>query len=338
MVHRRRHRVLRRRRGGAREGAGLDRPGRPVRCPDLHRLDQLSVGDFLREIGATPGRAAALGAGPPEPRPTGRSSGRACSPTPARSPSAAAPAPTTSSEWENLRVAEGSATVALTMADGAARRTPLDAGLAGSRSAPHGCTVTTARGRGAPRRRRRARRTRPVRRATSTSPASATSGSTSLRRQRHAWAAKFVAAYDGPFWRDTRPERAVRERGRARLDLAAAGGRALGAGPAGAVRRLRGQRPGDPHPRGARPDRRAVRRPRPDAAADLDPPLGHRPVDAGLRHQLATRRRRGRRAAARHPRAAVLRLRLRPVGRRLHGGRRPHRPGARRHGRARRER
>ena len=26
---------------------------------------------------------------------------------------------------------------------------------------------------------------------------------TSLRRQRHAWAAKFVAAYDRPFWRDT---------------------------------------------------------------------------------------------------------------------------------------
>jgi monoamine oxidase len=25
---------------------------------------------------------------------------------------------------------------------------------------------------------------------------------TSLRRQRHAWAAKFVAAYDEPFWRD----------------------------------------------------------------------------------------------------------------------------------------
>ena len=42
-----------------------------------------------------------------------------------------------------------------------------------------------------------------------------------------------------PFWRDARPERAGRERGRARLDLAAAAGRALGAGPAGALRRLR---------------------------------------------------------------------------------------------------
>ena len=67
---------------------------------------------------------------------------------------------------------------------------------------------------------------------------------TSLRRQRHAWAAKFVAAYDEPFWRDARAERAGRERGRARVDLAAAARRAVGAGPSRAVRRVRGHRPG----------------------------------------------------------------------------------------------
>src|SRR4029079_9522908 len=52
-------------------------------------------------------------------------------------------------------------------------------------------------------------------------------------------------------------------------------------------------------------------------------------VDAGLRHQLATRRRGGGGPPARDPRAALLRLRLRPMGRRLHGRRGPHRPGRR---------
>ena len=54
-------------------------------------------------------------------------------------------------------------------------------------------------------------------------------------------------------------------------------------------------------------------------------PVGHRSVHARLRDALVARRRAARRPAARHARAAVLRLRLRPVGGRLHGGRRPHR-------------
>ena len=42
----------------------------------------------------------------------------------------------------------------------------------------------------------------PARRATWTITGVSEDRLTSLRRQRHAWAAKFVAAYDEPFWRD----------------------------------------------------------------------------------------------------------------------------------------
>ena len=62
-----------------------------------------------------------------------------------------------------------------------------------------------------------------------------------------------------------------------------------------------------------------------DAGRHVRAAVGHRPVDPGLRHALAPGRRAPGRPAARHPRAAVLRLRLRPVGGRLHGGRGAHR-------------
>ena len=124
----------------------------------------------------------------------------------------------------------------------AARRTPVDAGRRRSRSTASG--VRGARphdGEALRRRRRGARRARPARRATSTITGVSEARLTSLRRQRHAWAAKFVAAYDEPFWRATRAERAVGVRGRDRLDLAAAGGRAVRAGAARALRRVRRQ-------------------------------------------------------------------------------------------------
>ena len=50
------------------------------------------------------------------------------------------------------------------------------------------------------------------------------------------------------------------------------------------------------------------------------------PWTEGYITELAARRRDGGRPAARHPRAALLRLRLGPVGLRLHGGRRADRP------------
>ena len=124
---------------------GLDRPRRPVRSP---RPAAGSTGSAsatgCARSGATPGVLRLRELRPPRASPTGRSSGRACSPTPARSPSAAAPAATTSSEWENLRVAEGSATVALT--DGGGAR------------ATCACRRRCARDRGRPVRQRRSRR------------------------------------------------------------------------------------------------------------------------------------------------------------------------------------
>ena len=70
-------------------------------------------------------------------------------------------------------------------------------------------------------------------------------------------------------------------------------------------------------------------------AGGLLPPLGSRPVDARLHHRLAPGRRDVGGPAARHARAALLRVRLGPVGLRLHGGRRPDRSRRCRCGRSR---
>ena len=178
--------------------ASID-PDDPWACPDLSRLDRLSVGDWLREVGASPGVLRlwelvqlSISDGSIE-----RTSLFAY----ARKMVVGG---TTGSydveQWENLRVAEGSATVALTMADGAARRTPVDTG-AQHRDRPAGSVVTTSDG--------EPLRADAVVIAVPTGPARdieiegvSDARLTSLRRQRHAWAAKFVAAYADPFWRD----------------------------------------------------------------------------------------------------------------------------------------
>ena len=153
--------------------ASID-PADPFGYPDLHRLDQLSFGDFLRESGATAGRAARLRPGAPEPV---RRLDRAQSMF-AYARKQAVGGGTAAydvEEWENQRVAEGSATVALTMAAGLSDVRLVDAGLADRDQ------LAAA----APSPRPQARRSGPtpwcspyppVRRATSRSPASATSG------------------------------------------------------------------------------------------------------------------------------------------------------------------
>lgn len=178
--------------------ASID-PDDPWACPDLSRLDRLSVGDWLREVGASPGVLRlwelvhlSLSDGSIE-----RTSLFAY----ARKIVVGG---TTGSydveQWENLRVAEGSATVALTIAEALhdvrlstpVRRIEIDA---------HGGLVTTADG--------EPLRADAVVIAVPTGPARdieiagvSDARLTSLRRQRHAWAAKFVAAYADPFWRD----------------------------------------------------------------------------------------------------------------------------------------
>lgn len=173
-------------------------PADPFAHPELHRLDQLSVGDFLREAGATTAVLRAmdlvhlsLSDGSIE-----RQSMFAYARKQAVGGGTAAYDVT---EWENQRVAEGSATVALTMAAGLrdvrlstpVRRIDIaDSSLVTTR---HGeqirCDAVVI-----------AVPAGPARDIEITGVSAARL--TSLHRQRHAWAAKFVAAYDGPFWRE----------------------------------------------------------------------------------------------------------------------------------------
>jgi monoamine oxidase len=177
--------------------ASID-PEDPWSCPDLGRLDRLSVGDWLRDVGASPGVLRlwelvhlSLADGSIE-----RQSLFAY----ARKIVVGG---TTGSydveQWENLRVAEGSATVALTMA-AALRDVRLSSPVRSIQVGPQGSVVTTHDG--------EALHADAVVLAVPSGPARdldiegvSEARLTSLRRQRHAWAAKFVAAYDGPFWR-----------------------------------------------------------------------------------------------------------------------------------------
>jgi len=175
-------------------------PADPFAFPDLHRLDQLSVGDFLRESGATAAVLRAfdlvhlsLSDGSIE-----RQSMFAYARKQAVGGGTAA---YDVAEWENQRVAEGSATVALRMAAGLSD-VRLSSPVSRIAVTHRGCAVTTAVGEevGAD----------AVVLAVPAGPARdleitgvSEERLSSLRRQRHAWAAKFVAAYDRPFWRDT---------------------------------------------------------------------------------------------------------------------------------------
>ncbi len=263
-------------RGRPGQGRARDRPRRPVHAhPELRPARPAQRRRLAARGRRDPGRAPAQGARRARASRTGRSSAPACSPTRARSRSAAAPTGSYDyEEWENQRVAEGSATVALTMADELRRRTAVDARRRDRGRPGPACAVARPRGRGCSTPTPWCSPSPPARRATSTITGVSEARLTSLRRQRHAWAAKFVAAYDEPFWRATRAERAVGVRGRDRLDLAAAGGRAVRAGAARALRRVRGDRPGDPHPRGAGGDRGAVRTARDQPARRPGPGSG----------------------------------------------------------------
>ncbi len=177
--------------------AGID-PQDAFSSPDLHRLDQLSVGDFLRETGATPAVLRAM-----ELVHLSLSDGsieRTSMFAYARKIAVGGGSGSYDVEqWENLKVAEGSATVALRLAEGLDLR--LATPVSGIAIGASGCTVTTWEGEQV--------RSDAVVFAAPSGPARDVEISgvseerlTSLRRQRHAWAAKFVAAYDLPFWRD----------------------------------------------------------------------------------------------------------------------------------------
>jgi monoamine oxidase len=167
-------------------------------CPDWEILDRLSVGEWLRSAGATPAvvrlhelTALSLADGSIE-----RTSLFAY----ARKIAVGGGTGSYDVEaWENMRVAEGSATVALRMSDeltDVRLSTPVRAvDLASNR-----VKVTTGEG--------EQLSASALVLAVPAGPARdidftgiAQDRIASLRRQRHAWAAKFVAAYPSPFWR-----------------------------------------------------------------------------------------------------------------------------------------
>ncbi|QIG41926.1 FAD-dependent oxidoreductase [Nocardioides anomalus] len=175
-------------------------PADPWSHPSAAVLDRASVGDWLRLVGATPAvrraiEAAQLGlsAGSSE-RTSMLSLLRKCAVTTTRGLY-------DYDEWENLRVAEGSATVALRLAAELGDRVRLGVPVRGVKVAAAGCAVTLDSG--------EVVHAAAVVSALPVGPLRdvAVEGVSdarleSLHRQRHALAAKFVAAYDRPFWRD----------------------------------------------------------------------------------------------------------------------------------------
>ncbi len=167
-------------------------------CPDWEALDRLSVGDWLRSTGATPAvvrlkelAQLSLADGSIE-----RTSLFAY----ARKIAVGGGSGSYDVDaWENMRVLEGSATVALRMRDELSD-VRLSTPVGAVDVARHGVTVTTVAG--------ERLTASAVVLAVPAGPARdieftgvAEDRIASLRRQRHAWAAKFVAAYESPFWR-----------------------------------------------------------------------------------------------------------------------------------------
>ncbi len=166
--------------------------------PELRRLDRLSVGDWLREVGATPGvvrlkELAALGLA------DGSVERQSLFAYARKIAVGGGDGSYDYAVWENQRVAEGSATVALRMAAGLSD-VRLSTPVAGITVARPGVHVRTVAG--------EELTAHAVVLAVPAGPARdlvitgvSEARLESLRRQRHAWAAKFVAAYDEPFWR-----------------------------------------------------------------------------------------------------------------------------------------
>lgn len=175
-------------------------PDDPWGHPDAVALDSMSVMGWLASIGATRNVRRLLELGQ-----LALSSGsferasllgllRKCAITPSKGLY-------TYEEWENMRVAEGSATVALRMADELGDRIRLGSPVRSMKVSAGGCTVALESG-------------EVVNAAALVSAVPAgpfrdievegvsDARLESLHRQRHALAVKFVAAYERPFWRD----------------------------------------------------------------------------------------------------------------------------------------
>ncbi|MFJ3876333.1 flavin monoamine oxidase family protein [Streptomyces sp. NPDC090077] len=181
-------------------------PDDPWAHPEATALDRLSVGDWLRAQGAGPAVVRlweigqlALADGSCE-RTSLLAALRKHAAVPVPDP--AGPDPYDYEAWEGLRVAEGSATVALRMAAALGGRVRTGSPVAAvTVRRPGRCTVRLADGEtltaaavvsALP--------VGPLRSVAVTGVSAARLAS--LHRQRQALAAKFTAAYDRPFWRD----------------------------------------------------------------------------------------------------------------------------------------
>ncbi len=175
-------------------------PDDPWSHPDAARLDRLSVGDWLRDAGVPPNavrsREVAMLSLAAE------SVERTSLLSDLRKEAAVGAHGFYSYEvWECLRVAEGSATVALRMADGLGHRIRYATPVTRVQVAPGGCHVATATG-------ERfdcgavvcALPVAPLRRVAIEGVSAERLGS--LDRQRNALAAKVSVAYPGSFWEE----------------------------------------------------------------------------------------------------------------------------------------
>ena len=298
-------------------------PGDPWSHPDAVALDELSVTRWLASVGATRNVVRALEAGQ-----LGLSSGsfertsllallRKCASTSTKGLYSY-------DEWENLRVAEGSATVALRMAAELDGRIRFSAPVRAVKVAPGGCTVQLESGEAVS-----------AAAVVSALPAGplrdiivdgvSDARLESLHRQRHALAAKFVAAYDRPFWRDRGQNGLTESEGILGSSWPQNEGvlsclvppERFAAYLSASARHRRQEALAELG--------RLVRTRRAPPVGDVRATVGNRPLDSGLRDPVAARRRAPRGAAARQPRATVLCVRLRPMGGRLHGGSGAHR-------------
>jgi monoamine oxidase len=174
-------------------------PDDPWSHPDAGKLDAISVGDWLRAAGATPAVVRLWEIGQ-----LSLSSGsyERTSMLAALRKNAAVPSAShySTDDWEGLRVAEGSATVALRLAETLGQRVRLGSPVAAvdiaSRSTVRLTTGETFTARAVV----SALPVGPLRdvHVTGVSPARLAS----LHRQRNALAAKVAAVYDRPFWHD----------------------------------------------------------------------------------------------------------------------------------------
>ena len=306
---------------------GVD-PDDPWAHPEADRLDRISVGAWMRSAGATPNavRARELAMLSLAAESVERTSLLADL---RKEAAAGARGFYDYAVWESGMVAEGSATVALRMASELEDRIRYSTPATAIEIASGGCAVETASGErfdcdavvcAVP--------VGPLRRISIEGVSRPRLGS--LDRQRNALAAKACFSYPDSFWErhglnataymettmigGTWPQREGIISALIPPERLAA---FLTTSPRIVERELTGEMVAAFGDEARRSDRRP------------HPALGGRPVDRGLHHRLAPRRRDRRRSTARHPRAAVLRLRLGPVGLRLHGGRRSHRPRGR---------